>query len=372
MKILHIGKFYPIQGGVEKVMFDICEGISSIGIDCDMLCASMNSKSQIIEINEHFHVITTKTIKKAFSTMLSPNMIFRLRQIKNGYDIIHIHHPDPMACLALFFSGYKGIVILHWHSDILKQKTLLKFYAPLQKWLVNRANKIITTTPIYGSFSNAISNYSNKIVSIPIGIDEFVNIPQKTLTNIKENYKTKKIIFSLGRLIEYKGFQYLVDAMKYLSENYICLIGGDGPLKEDLQNQIRTNNLESKVKLLGRISDDDLPAYYQACDLYCLSSIYKTEAFAIVQIEAMSCGKPIVATNIQGSGVPWVNAHNVSGINVEPMNSKALATGIEYILNDNDRYKQFSINSRKRFESLFTKKEMIFRVQKLYESVLRK
>lgn len=95
--------------------------------------------------------------------MLSPAMIFRLRKINKEYDIIHIHHPDPMACLALFLSGYKGPVVLHWHSDILKQKMLLKLYSPLQNWLLRRAKVIVGTTPVYVQESPFWKTYSAKL-----------------------------------------------------------------------------------------------------------------------------------------------------------------------------------------------------------------
>ena len=120
MKVLQLGKFYPIRGGVEKVMWDLTSGLSARGIDCDMLCAELE-KDEIIHLNEHGRVICLKAWMKKAATMIAPKMISWLRKHKDEYDIIHVHHPDPMACLALRLSGYKGRVILHWHSDILKQ-----------------------------------------------------------------------------------------------------------------------------------------------------------------------------------------------------------------------------------------------------------
>src|SRR5690606_25674343 len=154
MKVLQLGKFYPIRGGVEKVMYDILLGLSERGIQCDMLCASTEEFPQEdIKLNEYARVFVIKTSLKVAATMLAPAMIARLRKIAVVYDIIHIHHPDPMAALALYLSGYRGKVILHWHSDILKQKALLRVYKPLQTWLINRANLIVGTTPVYVSQS---------------------------------------------------------------------------------------------------------------------------------------------------------------------------------------------------------------------------
>lgn len=185
-------------------------------------------------MNDYARVLCVPTWKKVAATMLSPAMIFRLRKIRKEYDIIHIHHPDPMACLALFLSGYKGPVVLHWHSDILKQKMLLRLYTPLQNWLLRRAKVIVGTTPVYVKESPFLENIQRKVTSIPIGIDEMKPIPER-VAQIKERYAGKKIIFSLGRLVEYKGYEYLIQAARRLTDDYVILIGGRGPLQEYLQ-----------------------------------------------------------------------------------------------------------------------------------------
>ena len=98
MKILQIGKFYPIRGGVEKVMFDIMMGLSQRNIHCDMLCASAeNRQPGDVRLNEYARVLCVPAWKKVVATMLAPAMISRLRKIQKEYDVIHIHHPDPMA-----------------------------------------------------------------------------------------------------------------------------------------------------------------------------------------------------------------------------------------------------------------------------------
>lgn len=369
MRVLHVGKFYPIVGGVEKVMYDIVTGTLAIkNVHCDMLCASVDRKNKIVRIGDA-SIICTATWIKAFATMISPMMVVKLRQLKGSYDIIHIHHPDPMAALALWLSGYKGKVVLHWHADILKQKIALKLYRPLQEWLINRADVIVGTTPVYLEESPFLQRKGLNKICIPIGIDPIV-FNENEVALLRKRYENKKIIFSLGRLVEYKGYKYLIEAAKFLPNDYVILIGGSGPLKQELTNLINSEGLQEKVKLLGRISDIDLPNYYGACDLYIMSSIWKTEAFGIVQIEAMSCGKPVVATKIEGSGVPWVNENGVSGINVEPGNSDELAKAILIILSDEKCYNKFSECAKRRYNTLFTKERMIDSCVELYKSVL--
>lgn len=368
LKILQLGKFYPIMGGVEKVMYDLMSGLSERGVACDMLCALSKGGSQVVTINAHARLIGCRTWIKVAATMISPGMIFSLRKRCRDYDIIHVHHPDPMACLALFLSGYKGKVILHWHADIEKQKILLKLYSPLQEWLLKRCDLVIGTTPVYLTDSPELKNVQYKSGCLPIGVEP-VHFRLEEAGRIHERYQGRKIIFSLGRLVAYKGYRYLVESAKYLDDDYIVLIGGTGPLKEELQREIEHLGLVGKVILLGRVSDEELPAYYGACKLFCLSSVQKTEAFGIVQIEAMSCGKPVVATNISGSGVSWVNAHGVSGLNVTPGNARELAEAIKRITVNEDIYREYSMRAEKRYRDVFTKERMINDILKIYRKL---
>lgn len=381
MKVLQLGKFYPIRGGVEKVMWDVTAGLSAEGVDCDMLCATLDSdpvddedkaritetdECKVIRFNGHGRVLIVRAMAKIAATMISPAMVRYLRRHCSEYDIIHVHHPDPMAALALFLSGYKGRVFLHWHSDILSQKAFLMLYKPLQSWLIRRAEKVVGTTPVYVRDSPYLKKVQDKTTYIPIGIRP-VEPEEAKVKEIKKLYKDKKIVFSLGRLVPYKGFEYLVQAARNLPDDYIVLIGGKGPLDSKLRGMISAAGLEDKVKLLGFMAKEDVPAHFGACDVFVLSSVMKTEAFGIVQIEAMSCGKPVVATRIPESGVSWVNKHGYSGINVEIMDPEALSDAITSVCSDNKIHEKFSNNAINHYLSIFTEKGMISNFLNLYE-----
>jgi len=372
MKILQLGKYYPPDiGGIETVMYDITECLNKSNITCDVLCSNSTNiyKEDIIN---GYKIYRVATYGKFASTSIAPQMIFKLREIINNYDIIHIHFPDPLTNIALMLANHHNKkIVLHWHSDIIKQKYLLKLYLPFQSWLLKRSNSIIATTPKYIDESPYLQKYKEKCVAIPIGIDKNnLQFDTTKVNKIRSKYKNKKIIFSLGRLTYYKGFEYLIKSAEYLDDNYIILIGGSGELKYDLEVLIKINKLENKVILLGRIEEEELGNYYKACDIFCLSSIEKSEAFGIVQIEAMSFSKPIVATNIKGSGVDWVNEHNISGINVSPKNSKELANAFIHICKDKQIYEQFCINANERFNTLFLRQSMNSKILNLYKSLL--
>lgn len=353
-------------------MYDLMAGLSEQRINCDILCAAAEDHpAGETVINPFARLICVKALMKFSATMIAPAMVSKLRQICGNYHIIHIHHPDPMACLALFFSNYEGKVVLHWHSDILKQNLLLKLYAPLQTWLIKRADLIVGTTPVYVAESPFLKKYQEKTDFIPIGIEK-INPEQEKVNQIKAAFPDKKLVFSLGRLVGYKGYAYLIKAAQYLSDDFLILIGGVGPLKGKLQELIRQLNVQDKVRLLGYVSDADISSYYGACDIFCLSSILKTEAFAIVQLEAMSCGKPIISTRIPGSGVSWVNVHEQSGITVEIQNESAIAEAIQRIGLDQKLYQVLKEGAARRFSQNFTRRSMIQKSLWIYENLLKK
>lgn len=366
--ILQLGKFYPIKGGVEKVAYDLMTGLSTNEIHCDMLCATVAGKGKTIRLNPYAQLMECHSWGKAAATMIAPSMITTLRKVCPSYDIVHVHHPDPMAALALALSGYKGKVVLHWHSDIQKQKYLLRLYRPLQDWLLRRADLIVGTSPVYLDESPFLKKVQQKTVCLPIGVPPILPEPE-AVDKLRKQYGEKKIVFSLGRLVAYKGFTHLVEAARFLKDDYVILIGGTGALKQALSQQIKRLGLENKVLLLGRIPENELPTYFGACKVFCLPSVQKTEAFGIVQIEAMSCGKPVVATRIPQSGVPWVNKHGVSGLNVMPGNAGELARAIQDIADNESVYDKYSMAAKNRYWDIFTNEHMIDKCKRIYNNL---
>lgn len=366
MRILQIGKFYPIRGGVEKVMWDLTRGLDAAGVRCDMLCASLSDGGRVLRFPGGGRVICVKALCKAAATMISPAMVRWLLKNHRNYDIIHIHHPDPMAALALRLSGFTGKVVLHWHSDILSQKVLLRLYGPLQHWLIGRADCIVGTTPVYLAASPYLKKVQDKCVTVPIGIAE-MEPDHSGAEALRQRHPGKTLLLSIGRLVPYKGFSTLIEALGRLPERFHLLLGGIGPLEKELRDQVEKAGLGERVDFLGYIPQEQIPAYYGACDIYVLSSCLKTEAFGIVQLEAMSFGKPVVATRILGSGVSWVNADGVSGRNALPDKPESLAEAIVEVERNKETY---GGNARERYLRLFTEDRMIKTMMSIYEKLM--
>lgn len=372
-KILQFGRYFPPHiGGTENVISDLTEGLNKEGIFCDVLCCNDDDIYSEERIG-NYKVIRTRTLLKFGSVAFSPQQIFKLKDLWRQYDIIHVHHPAPMATLALWLINPSCKIIIYWHSDIVRQRFLLFFFKPFQNWLLKRADAVVATTPYYINDSESLSRFPDKTTYIPLGIEGLARSDDNgAVTQLRSQFAGKKIVFSLGRLVEYKGYQYLVEAAKYLSDDYIILIGGDGRLKADLADRIEQGKLQNKVKLLGKLSNEQVGQYFELCNLFCLPSITKNEAFGLVLLEAMSLSKPIVATKIPGSGVHWVNNDLTSGINVEIEDPQAIAEAIKKILENQETENTYKKGAFDRFNKFFKKEMMVQSFVQLYHKVLKK
>lgn len=369
MKILHIGKYYPPYfGGIEKVNFDLVEGLNQIGIKTDVIC--FNDKKETLIENNSYTVYRMSRLFEKFSLPFSFSYFFKLRAIINNYDIVHLHLPNPLAAFFVLFTNFRGKIVLHWHSDIIKQKFFKKIYAPFDYLIKQKANSIVVTSDNYLNNSDDLKGFKEKCSVIPIGIDPLeLNVDKAFLEILKSRYVGKKIIFSLGRLIYYKGFEYLIEATKNLSDDTLVLIGGIGPLESKLKNLIKQNNLDHKVKLLGKIPFEYLGAYFQLANLFCLPSTHKSEAFGVVLIEAMSFGLPQVIFNIPGSGVSFVVKADYSGKIINKIHEKDLASELDLLISNEYLLHEYSKHSRERFKQNFTKNKMVFNFKALYQNL---
>lgn len=373
MKILQLGKAYPPAnlGGVEVVIQLLTEGLNDEGEEyiCDSLGVN-DSYNYKEDQYKNGIIYRTKLIIKKFSTLFSLQLIIKLQQISKQYDIIHIHSPDPMSALALWLVNPNSKVVLHWHSDILRQKKLLFFYKPLLNWLLRKSELILATSQNYIDGSEQLKGVIHKCKVLPIGIDVINDKPKTNLIINKFSiFEGKNIILSLGRLAYYKGFRYLVECGKFLKENEIIVIAGDGEEKELLLEIIKKEELENKVFLVGKVSEEEKNYLFKNAKLFVLSSIYKTEAYAIVQVEALAYGLPIISTKIEGSGVDFVNQNNVSGLVVPICDSLAISNAIYKILENEELYNSFSTNAMLRYEINFTREKMIKKLLDYYNNL---
>ena len=244
---------------------------------------------------------------------------------------------------------YKKMIICY-HSDIIGYDKIMKPFWWIYNKFLALADVIHVQSPQMIE-NSMVKNYKEKVIMIPYLINlTTVNNKQNT-EKIKQFAGGKKIIFSLGRHVKYKGFIHIIKAMRNI-ENTVLLLGGEGPLTAEFSKYISDNNLGTKVKLLGKISEKELDDYYEACDIYVLPSILPSETFAVVQLEAMKHSKPVINTNLN-TGVNYVSVDKETGLTVEPKNVEQLTNAINELINNDELRLRYGRNARKRVESLF-------------------
>ncbi|MBU4450758.1 MAG: glycosyltransferase [Actinobacteria bacterium] len=370
IKVLQISKFfYPHFGGMEKVVRDINIGLKE-NVNMKVLTCQVKGKGNK-EIIDGIEVFRAGSIGSYFSVPLSFTFPFLLKKLSRDRDILHFHLPFPLAVMSYLLVRPKGKVVVWWHSDILRPKYLYKLlYKPFLRKFLNKVDKIIVATPLHIKNSDIIKGFEQRCEVIPFGIDierfNFTDEVREKAGKIRRKYSSKIILF-VGRLIYYKGLEYLIQAMKNVDAKLLLI--GEGYLKERLQRVVGELGIEDKVFFLGRVSDNEIIAYYHACDIFVLPSIAKTEAFGLVQLEAMACRKPIVNTNLP-TGVPYVSQNKITGLTVPPKDAEALAGAINILFKDESLRKKYGENGKRRVEKEFTKKIMIEKTFNTYKKVL--
>jgi rhamnosyl/mannosyltransferase len=356
MKILQIGKYSKeFSGGMENTIFSLSEQLAK---KHEVKVITNNPKK--IERIKYLSKVEYHDLPawKIFSTPITPSLVYNLK--KSEQDIIQISHPNPFASLAYLIAKPKGKLVVWYHYDIIKQRFLNFFYQPLLDRFLKKASVIVATSDNYARTSKVLRRFRKKVVIIPHGID-FLEFEDKKYKDDAEKIKKElnsKIVLFVGRLVYYKGIEYLIKAMRYVDAK--LLIIGKGPLESKLKSLVNELNLKDRVIFQKVPSEESLARYYHACDVFVLPSIYRSEAFGVVLLEAMACGKPVITTEI-GSGNSFICQHNINGFVIPPKKSRVLSIAINDVLSNKRLAEQFGNNSR----SILKQR---FRIQKMTDS----
>ncbi len=362
-RVLHIGKFYPpYKGGMETHLQQLCRATSEV-LEIEVIVSNLGRQTEI----DSDGVVRIQRIGKLAdfaSASICPGMISAIRQTKA--DIVHLHSPNPTAVLSYLAAGHPGRLVVTHHSDVVRQRLLKYGYEPFLRRLMRRADGIICFSPNYLESSATLAQYRAKCRVIPHGIEltPFEQRAQKRITAIKQKYGDT-LVLAVGRLVYYKGFDVLIRALRDTSAT--LLIIGTGPLLRDLQHLAQATGVSERVHFLGEV--EDLAPYYQAARVFAFPSTARSEAFGIVQLEAMACGAPVINSRLD-SGVPFVSLHDVSGLTVPPNDSVALSHSLNLLLRDDALHQRLSVGAVERVRQHFTIERMASDTLALYDEVL--
>jgi rhamnosyl/mannosyltransferase len=368
MQILVLGKYYPpYRGGIETLTRNWCEGFVRLGGKVRCVVANENART-IREDVDGVDVLRCGQFGTPLSTPASPRYLWEGR--RGGADIIQLHFPNPLADLTMALAPRGTPLIVTYHSDIVRQAGLMALYQPLLTWLLRRAHKIVVATPPQLAHSKALQPFKEKCEVIPFGLDlarfEKPDPPVPEVIAASRDAAGKPILLNIGRLVGYKGQRYLIEALRHVDA--VAWLVGSGPLRQELETLAAGAGVADRVRFWGEVEDDLLPTLIHACDVFVLSSITPNEAFGLVQVEAMACGKPVVSC-LLNSGVPYVNQDGVTGLVVPPASSEGLAKAIEKLCSNPQFRASLGENGRQRARSEFSLEVMVRRYWDLFQRV---
>lgn len=347
---------------MESHLKALCDELSKL-IDVEVVVANDN-RDTIVETIDCVKVTRVGTWLNFSAAPVCPAMVRRIRM--SNADLVHLHLPNPTAILAYIASGHSGPLIVTYHSDIIRQKLLGMAFWPFLRHILKKACVIIAGSPNYIETSPVLRKFRDKCRVVPFGIsfEDFQKVDSLEVERIRKRYGVR-IILGVGRLVYYKGFEFLIRAMEDVQGH--LLIIGDGPLRGELEQEAKVGGLSDRVTFLADVKD--LRPFYQAADVFVLSSIARSEAFGIVQLEAMACGVPVVNTSLD-SGVPFVSQKGLTGLTVLPEDASALSEAINTLLDDPELRGRMGAAGRRRVEDEFSLELMTRKTVELYKEVL--
>lgn len=363
LRILQVNKaYYPHIGGIESLVRVFSREMLDRA-DVQVLVCQEKGKGTD-KVVEGVPVHYASSLGTFFSCPLSFSFFRRFRQMAKQADVVEIHMPFPLADLACLLSGYRGAVVAAWHSDVVRQKKLMLVYKPILQRFLKRVDCIIAATPGHISSSPFLTQYREKCRVIPYGIDveAYRRIQRRPILREQQKYPDSVRLLFVGRFVYYKGIEVLLQAFRQVTGCELFLVGhGTEEMEWKLRDMTAQDGTADRVHFMGNLPEDDLRAAFADCDIFVLPSVANSEAFGIVQLEAMVYGKPVINTALP-TGVPYVSLHGETGLTVPPEDVSALAKAMQQLADDKTLRETYGAAAAKRVEQVFHETDVVNRV----------
>ncbi len=357
IRVLIMNKYFDAVGGVEDTVRQLYE-INNNTVETFVIASTFSGKK--VSVADKNRVFLCKTWVTFFRAPIAPKIFSTFQKKIESADVVNIHMPSPFSELVVLF--YKKRlkskkIILTYHADILGKGVVGFFYGLITESLFTIADKIVATSPHLAEKSKLLKKFSSKVIVIP-------NAPNLPLA-ISESVQTKDFTYFLfvGRLVSYKGLEYLLEAIKNIPAKLV--IAGDGPLRKKLSELVCLYGLIDRVEMLGFVEDKKLDELYRNASAFVFPSVTEAEALGLVQLSAMAYGLPVINTDLP-TGVPWVARDGIEAITVPCKDSGALEQALIKVYSDYDLRVRLGDAGKKRYKENFTVGGMKERYEKLY------
>jgi rhamnosyl/mannosyltransferase len=304
------------------------------------------------------------------SQPLNARLIPTLRRLR--FDLLHFHTPNPVGALAVLAASRAEPIVVTHHSDIVRQRLLGTPATIAQSWLYRRSAALVAATPKHIEYSPSLRRFEAKcrVIHFPIDALPYTNASSAWDDELPTEWQSEPLVLFVGRLVYYKGVDVLLKALSLAPRARLAIVG-TGPLEAGLNETARGLGISERIKFLGAVSEDRLRSLYKRARFLVLPSVAPSEAFGMVQLEAMATGRPVISTDLK-SGVPYVNQHGVTGLIVAPGDPSALATAMDRLLDDEAYALSLGQAAARRVLAEFHVDKVVNEHIELYASLLRK
>jgi rhamnosyl/mannosyltransferase len=369
MRVLHFFKTYlpDTTGGIEQVIYQLCQGNREFGVTSKVLTLSSDCPPQRIWVGEH-EVIRARQDLFIASTGFSREAFTLFAEASREADLVHFHFPWPVMDLVHFITRHGRPCVVSYHSDIVRQRSLLALYRPLMHRFLASMDRIIVSSPNYLDSSEELQRHRERTLAIPFGLDRqaYPKPPAERLKYWRERLPPRFFLF-VGVLRYYKGLKYLLDAVA--NTGWPLVIAGAGPEQARLKEQANRLGIEH-LFWTGRIDDVDKVSLLELCHAFVFPSHLRSEAFGISLLEAAMHGKPMISCEM-GTGTTFVNQDGVTGLVVPPADALALRAAMGRLWNNSGLATELGANAASRFEQQFTARRMCQQTTQVYRDVLQ-
>jgi glycosyltransferase involved in cell wall biosynthesis len=378
MNIVHIYKdYFPVFGGIENLMREMAEAQTRSGHTVTALVTQLPGSAAETVMHNGVTVVKAARQLNVQSAPISVSFPREVARLTAGADIAHLHAPYPIGEACNLWFGKATRTVISWHSDIVRQKMLLRVYGPVLRRVIRHADAVIASSRQYAESSPWLQPMLSKVSVAPYGVDaerfspgrevQAASVRAAWLEQIGTSAgPAPMIVLGVGRLRYYKGFDDLLRAVAQLPDVAV-VIAGIGPMQSELQALARSLGLGARALFAGEPDDAALPAFYRAADVFALPSNSRAESFGVVIAEAMASGLPAVTTEV-GSATSWITQHEQTGLVVAPRDPQALAAALGRMRNDALRVRMGAA-ARERVLAEFTHARMNDRVEAIYREV---
>jgi glycosyltransferase involved in cell wall biosynthesis len=369
--IVHIAKWYPpVVGGMERVIEFYADAARSGGHDVTVICCTKGDRPGRTTTSTGVAVERVQSWGIVKSMPISPGLPAVMRRVIPTADIVHFHEPYPFGTLYLLMLRRSRKLVTTWHSDIVKQKLLKPYAEWLQNKLADRTDRIVCTTGRMAASSPVLVGHVDRIRIVPFMIDtapfDAVRTDQERIVATRWRWGGR-FMLGCGRLVSYKGFEFLIDALA--GTNMRAVIVGEGPLRTDLEAKARSLGVSEQVVFAGAVDDKTVRDLYCACEFFAFPSATPNEAFGIVQLEAMAAGRPVINTWLPTS-VPAVSLDGETGLTVPPRDVAALREAMLQLWTDAPLREKYAAAAVARIRDHFERSRVTGQLLAFYDEVL--